>query len=57
MKNALIKISMTLFAFLPFILGLTMSIIFKDIKWCLMFGLFLFTNAIHITVLDHYGID
>ena len=56
-KRAIIKILMTLLAILPFILGITLSIVFKDVKWLLLCFLFLITNGIHITVLDKYGID
>ena len=56
-KRAIIKIIMSLFAFLPFIIGTVLAIVFKDIKWILLYCLFLITNGIHITVLDEYGID
>jgi len=56
-KKAIIKILMTLFALLPFALGTVLAIVFKDVKWTLLYLLFLITNGIHITVLEKYGID
>lgn len=56
-KRAIIKIIMTLFAFLPFVIGTVLAIVFKDVKWALLYLLFLITNGIHITVLEKYGIE
>lgn len=57
MKRVLLKIGMTLFALSPFIVSITLCLAFKSMLFSLVSCAFLFTNAIHITVLDKYGID
>ena len=57
MKRALLKIAMTLFAFSPFIVSIILCLVFKDMSFGFISCAFLITNAIHITVLEKYGID
>lgn len=57
MKRALLKIGMTLFAFSPFIVSIILCLVFKSILYGFVSCAFLFTNAIHITILEKYEID
>ena len=56
-KQVLLKIVMTIFAMLPFIVGIVLSIILNNILWILVFNVFPITNAIHFVVLEKYDID
>lgn len=57
MSRVLLKIVMTLFALSPFIVSITLCLVFRSMLFSFISCAFLFTNAIHITVLDKYGID